>query len=259
MSIPDSSIKKLWDQTAKKYSTFDASYYPARLKLELLKKYSTRSSICLDIGIANGIFSIPLSGFVQSIDGIDISDEMLDVCKNEFLKYSITNINLYKRSAEDLQFENARFDLIFSYATLAVVPNIKKALFEIERTLKPGGYAILDFTGKNNLSRIHWGKYYKSIGHFGLNSFSLGELNQLIQALGFEMIENHSIGLLDQWKYIPGINKIKSIEKITHEANAIPDFDYRCSQLIPRLANHWFAVLKKKLPIENPPKNIPHQ
>lgn len=246
MSSSETNFQALWDNSAKTYSTFDDSYYPARLKLDILKKYSEKSFHCLDIGIANGIYSIPLSSFVQSVDGVDISEKMLGKCKIEMDRFSISNIFLHNKSAEELPFENDKFDLAFSFATLALVPKIEKAFSEINRTVKPGGYAILDITGKNNLSRIHWEKYYRSIGHFGLSSFSLSNLKDVIQSLGFDMIENHSIGFLDQWKYIPGLNKIKWIERLTHAKNAVPDFDYRCSQLIPRLANHWIIVLKKK-------------
>jgi ubiquinone/menaquinone biosynthesis C-methylase UbiE len=246
MNLSSEKFHNLWEETAKSYTSFDESYYPTKLKMDLLKKFSNSNSICLDIGIANGIFSIPLSKFVTSIDGIDISQKMLGKCKEDMISLNISNIKLHNRSAEELPFDNKKFDLIFSYATLSLVPNIEKAFLEIERTIKPGGFVIMDITGKNNLSRTYWEKYYCSIGHFGLNSFSLSNFKNLIQSHGFDMVENHSIGLLDQWKYIPGLNKIKWIEQITHAQNAVPDFDYICSQLFPELANHWITVVKKK-------------
>jgi ubiquinone/menaquinone biosynthesis C-methylase UbiE len=245
MPQSETEFQALWDNSARTYSTFEDSYYPARLKLDLLRKYAKTSFRCLDIGIANGIYSIPLSSFVQFIDGVDISEKMLEKCKIEMDRFGISNIGLHRVDSEELPFENDMFDLVFSFATLALIQNIENSFKEICRVLKPGGYAVLDITGKRNLSRIHWGKYYRSIGHFGLSSFVLSDLIAKFNALGMELVENHSIGVLDQWKYIPGLNKFKQIENITHAKNAVPDFDYRCSQLFPDLANHWFAVFKK--------------
>jgi ubiquinone/menaquinone biosynthesis C-methylase UbiE len=246
MSQSETEFKALWNNSAQTYSTFDDSYYPARLKLDLLKKYAKKSFRCLDIGIANGIYSIPLSSFVQFVDGVDISEKMLAKCKIEMDRFGISNIALHNNSAEDLPFENDTYDLVFSFATLAVIPNVDESFREISRVLKPGGFAILDITGKRNLSRIHWGKYYRSIGHFGMHSFSLPDIEKKFESLGFELVENHSIGVMDQWKYIPGLNKIKLFEKLMHAKNKVPDFDYRCSQVFPRLANHWFMAFVKK-------------
>jgi ubiquinone/menaquinone biosynthesis C-methylase UbiE len=229
---------QLWEESAKTYSLIDESYYPAKIKMNLLRKFTSSESVCLDIGIANGIYSIPLSNQVKSIDGIDISQKMLDKCAESMALLEISNIFLHNQSAEKLLFNSEIFDLAFSFATLALVPNINDAFKEIAR--------VLNITGEINLSRIHWEKYYRSIGHFGLNSFQLPNIIKKFDQLGFDMIENHSIGLLDQWKYIPGLNRMKIIERITHSKNSIPDLDYRFSQLLPDFANHWILVFKKK-------------
>jgi ubiquinone/menaquinone biosynthesis C-methylase UbiE len=239
------NLRDLWDKSAKTYSLLDDTYFPAKLKMSLLLKYARADSNCMDIGIANGIFSLPLSKFVHSIDGVDISQNMLDTCE-EFLQQSnISNIKLHLNSAEELPFKDGIFDLTFSFATLTAVPDMRRAFKEIARTLKPGGVAILDITGRNNLSYHHWNKYYKSIGHFGLNPLSYSELETVFDDLGMEIIENHAVGVLDQWKYIPGLHKLTFIEKVTHSRKSYPDLDYRISNLLPHFANHFFLVLKK--------------
>lgn len=246
MSQSETEFQALWNNSARTYATFDDSYFPARLKFDLLKKYAKNDFRCLDIGIANGIYSIPLANLVQSIDGVDISEKMLEKCRIEMDQHKIQNIHIHQQSADELLFGNETFDLVFSFATLALVQNINKAFQEISRVLKTGGYAVLDITGKKNLSRIHWGKYYRSIGHFGMSYFILSDLIQIFAELGMELVENHSVGLLDQWKYFPGINRIKAMEKIFHARNVVPDLDYQCSQLFPEFANHWFIVFRKK-------------
>ena len=104
-------------------------------------------------------------------------------------------------STPHLQFDDYTFDFIFSFSTLLFVKEIEETLQKIHRLLKPGGHAILDFTGTSNLSYRHWSQYYKRIGHFGLRGFNLKELNSLLSDLSFKKIEIHATGLLDQWRY----------------------------------------------------------
>jgi ubiquinone/menaquinone biosynthesis C-methylase UbiE len=247
MDPSQKNLRDLWDKLAESYTHINESYFPSSLKMALLRKYASSDSHCLDIGIANGIYSIPLAKIVKCVDGVDISQKMLDTCQASIRSLGINNIVLHNNSAEELPFENEIFDLTFSYATLALVPNLNKAFNEIVRTLKHSGIVILDITGKNNLSRRHWEKFYKSIGQFGLNSYSYGEFENLFSAFGLQIIRIHSLGILDQWKYIKGLNKLTFIEKITHAKNANPDLDYLISSLFPNFANHYFLVLKKEL------------
>lgn len=235
----------IWDKCAKSYSQFDTRHFSSRLKLQLLKKYTTINSKCLDIGIANGIYSLPFASSISSIYGIDINDIMLTNCKIEMTSKNISNIRLSKADAQNIPFSNDVFDLIFSYATLVIIPNAYKVISEIHRTLKPGGVTILDFPGKNNLAKNYWNSYYRSRGHFGVNGFSLSEIEDLLNKWNLNIIELHSTGFMDQWKYIPIIRRFKFIDELIHRKDQNPDFDYRISKLFSVFANHWFVVAEK--------------
>lgn len=241
------TTNRIYDQIAAEYSFEFDQNFTQFLKYALLERLTKATDICLDVGISNGIFAIPLARKAKAIYGVDISSNMLDECRRNIEQAGVTNIFVYKRSATNLLFEDASFDLIFSFSTLSLVSNPDRAYSEIVRVLKPGGLAILDITGKFNLSRIYWTRYYKRHGHFGLNYYSLAEIRGIFTTLGLEILETHATGLLTQWKYIPGVRKLAFLEKITQGTRREPDLDYKISQKIPSLANRWYFVLKKRV------------
>jgi ubiquinone/menaquinone biosynthesis C-methylase UbiE len=170
---------------------------------------------------------------------------MLEQCRHNLEQSGVKNVYVYERSATNLMFTERSFDIVYSYSTLLLVPEPGRAYHEIAQVLKPSGIAILDITGKYNLSRIYWTKYYQEQGHFGLNYYALSEIRTVFQSMGFEILAEHATGLLDQWKYIKGLRRLLFLEKLFHSTSRDSDLDYRLSQKVPRLANRWYFVLRK--------------
>ena len=248
------SSNNIYDKLAGSYEMRIDATYTQFLKYKLLERFTKRSDICLDVGIGNGIFSIPLSGRVKEIHGVEISPKMLEECRKNIAKAGSGNIYLYERSAADLPFENAFFDTVFSYSTLLLVRRIDVALKEIVRVLKPGAIAVLDITNRCNLSQRYWNKYYVVRGHWGIHSFGLREVERKFRGLGMEVIERHATGFLDQWKYIWGLNWLgrRFLEKLFHSTPRCADLDYKASQKVSHLANRWYFVVKKETAREFP-------
>ena len=219
--------------------------YSAYLKYELLERYAHSQSVCLDIGIATGLFAIPLAARVGHIHGIDISPDMVAVCRRNLTEEGIQNVTVYEQSATYLDFPDATFDLIYAYSTLLFIQDIQTAFQEIARVLKPGGKAILDITNTHNLSRLRWERYYRRRADLQIRYFTLTEIQAIWQRLGLEIRETHPTGFLDQWKYVPGFKYLTFLNRLTHETRRTPDRDYRVSQRFPRLANRWYFVLSK--------------
>lgn len=237
----------IYDRIAKTYTLALDTNYAEFLKYHLLERFTKPTDVCLDVGIANGIFSIPISRKVREVHGVDISPKMLEQCKYNLERAGIKNVHIYERSATNLMFPEASFDVIYSYSTLLLIPEPERAYCEIAHILKTGGFAILDITGKYNLSRIYWANFYREQGHFGLNYYTLSEICSIFVSLGFEILEKHATGFLDQWKYIIRLNRLTFLERIIHRTAREPDLDYKLSQKFPTLANRWYFVLKKQI------------
>lgn len=104
--------------------------------LEVINRVAlTKESELLEVGAAFGFNHKIHKNYI----GCEYSDTAVDLCKKRFGSVA----NIVQGDATDLKFENERFDFIFSYATLEHIPDIEKALLEIDRVLKYGGLLYL--------------------------------------------------------------------------------------------------------------------
>lgn len=243
----EATSDRIYDRCAASYGHDVSANVAARLKYEMVIKHLRPAYDVLDVGCANGIHMRLLAGRCRSITGIDINESMLGIARETLAAGGIANARVERRSAADTGFPDSSFDMVYSFSTLLLVPDIDRALYEVSRVLRPGGIAVLDITGRNNLSRIYWGWYYRRQGHFGLHSFNYTEILRRLGALGFEVIESHALGFLDQWRYVPVLHWCKWLDRWFH-GPAERDLDYRISnlRLLFPLANRWYIACRKR-------------
>lgn len=239
------SIDRIYTKLADTYNSRIAHNSISELRVRLVEKYISDSTICMDVGAANGLYAIPLANRCERVIAIDINQRMLDFCRKAVHRTNTVNVDLLRCDISGLGVKKSSVDLLYSFSTLILVPKPIKAFREIYRVLKSNGIAILDITGKHNLSRIHWQKYYKKRGHFGISAHTIQEITDLFSNIGFTIVAVHPSGFLDQWKYIPVIRYFKLLDKIFHIRIREYDVDYYVSRLFPSLANRWHFVLKK--------------
>ncbi len=112
---------------------------------------------CLDICCGTGDMTFEVArqskdAFAE-IQALDFSEDMLSFAEEKLKKQSHRRAGLSDRikfqqgDAEQLPFEDDRFDVAMVAFGIRNVSNIPKALFEAARVLKPGGrFAILEFS-----------------------------------------------------------------------------------------------------------------
>lgn len=86
----------------------------------------------ITLGLANAIFP-------GNAVGIDIGEDPVNNARNLAQEQGITNIRFEVGSLNELPFENASFDAVFSHNVLEHLEKPEVALSEIYRVLKPGG------------------------------------------------------------------------------------------------------------------------
>jgi len=79
----------------------------------------------------------------KRVVGVEYSPEKVNWSKSYFIEGKNKNLDFIKGSAENLDFPDNEFDLVFSNSVLEHVRNPKKALQEIYRVIKPGGKLLL--------------------------------------------------------------------------------------------------------------------
>ena len=109
----------------------------------------TKDMRILELGCGIGYQSAMLAKISKSVVATDLPNESIvdhapgmEAAAQLHKHLAIENVTLIPCSAEDLPFEDSSMDMVFSSHVLEHIPNQQKALNEIYRVLKPGGYHV---------------------------------------------------------------------------------------------------------------------
>ena len=120
-----------------------------------------KSDKIIDVGSGTGdlVRLILNKNFKNNIYSVDLNNEMLSYGK---IRFKNKKVNFIKANAEKLPFEDNSFDKYIISFCLRNVTDIKKALTEAYRILKPGGtFYCLEFSNPESKIVDNIYKYYK--------------------------------------------------------------------------------------------------
>ena len=180
---------------------------------EGFRPYFKTGGRILDAGCGNGRLSEIFEKIKVDYIGIDSSEKLIAAAQVKYpsLKFKVADIL-------DLPLPAAEFDAVFLIAVLQHVPSAElrlKALLNISRVLKPGGfllmtnwnlwqpifrksrlkYKLLKFFGRSKLDFNDMFKAWKSaqgeiITERYLHGFDCPEIEELMNQAGFKIIKN---------------------------------------------------------------------
>ncbi len=167
----------------------------------------------LDLGSGTGypaLLAAQTVGPGGSVLGLDLAEQMLDAAKRKALSLKLSNISFQAGDVTSLPFEATSFDAITSRFCLMFLPEIPKAVAEIVRVLKPGGWvaaAVWSMPEKNPSLGVAMGAIRQVIelpppdpttpGIFRLAK--QGELAELFQRSGLTEVTDHEFS--GEWSY----------------------------------------------------------
>jgi ubiquinone/menaquinone biosynthesis C-methylase UbiE len=139
-------------------------------------------------------FSWDLMKLNGGLTGIDISGEICQEARNHALNYSKNPSHFITCDVRSIPFQDGSFDVIISDSTLDHYKNtkdIKVALKELSRTLKPGGTLCITLDNKTNFTEplfrlwilLGFAPFY--IG----KTYSIKQLKRAIQETGLEITD----------------------------------------------------------------------
>ncbi|PYJ96219.1 MAG: hypothetical protein DME23_21425 [Verrucomicrobia bacterium] len=134
------------------YAKFREYRYRTEWHIPLLVPFADgRGKTVLEIGIGNGADGAmwAMNGAVYT--GVDLTDAALEATCNHFEVLGLPG-TFRKGNAEQLDFPDASFDIVYSHGVLMCTPNMQAALEEIHRVLKPNGRVIVMLYHKHSFN-----------------------------------------------------------------------------------------------------------
>ena len=107
----------------------------------------------LDVGCGSGVYLKEFFSMGFDCYGLDISQEMVEACGRLLgAEEHSDRIHLSRGEVEKLPFPDATFDLVICIGVLGYLLRDEKALAELKRVVKPGGYLLVNLTNMYSLS-----------------------------------------------------------------------------------------------------------
>lgn len=112
---------------------------------------ATPGASVLDMGCGAGHASFAVAPHAASVVAYDLAPQMLATVAAAAIDRGFSNIETQQGAAESLPFDNASFDWVISRMSAHHWHDVRQALVEVRRVLKPGGRVIfIDIAGSDH-------------------------------------------------------------------------------------------------------------
>jgi SAM-dependent methyltransferase len=156
--------------------------------ITLAEKFGhARGSHVLDLGCGAGHASFAIAPHVKSVTAYDLSNQMLQVVRDEAERRKLRNVTTEQGRAEQLPFANASFDWVCTRYSAHHWQDIGQAVGEVFRVLKPGGmFIVIDSCGSGNpLHDTHMQAIELVRDGSHVRNYTLAEWSGTLEAQGF--------------------------------------------------------------------------
>lgn len=168
----------------------------------LIDKYAAMDGVrvCLDLGCGPGLFAFHAALRGLRVKAIDLSAEMIAMCRAEQDRSGALNVEFKVGSLPlDSSSDLPEADLILSSSVLEYVPDLNQTIQSISDRLRSGGYFIASFPNRESLFRRYESLRDKlgmgsATRGFIRNTLSIREAELLFESFGFKMIERQFYG-----------------------------------------------------------------
>ena len=160
MSQPDATLKErvraFWQAnpcgvkfaeaepgTRRFYELVEAHRYTTEWHIPLAAGFAgTRGLKVLEIGCGLGTDGAQFAAAGADYTGVDLTNAAVELARQRFALFNLAG-TFATADAENLDFKDESFDLVYSHGVLHHTPDTQAAINEVHRVLRPGGRAIV--------------------------------------------------------------------------------------------------------------------
>lgn len=174
-------------------------------------KHVGKSKVALDIGCADGKFTLKVARHFKQIIAIDTSSEMLKVARRFQAEQKVSNVIFQEAEAEKLPFQDEYFDLIYSRRG-------PSPYSEISRVIKQGGYYLEICIGEKDAKEL------KEV--FGRGQ-GFGKWDTPIAKIKADNLvgQDFKIGFVRNYFYSEVFSDVESLDLFLQSVPIFKDFD----------------------------------
>ncbi|NEQ67327.1 MAG: class I SAM-dependent methyltransferase [Symploca sp. SIO2D2] len=183
------SSAKFWNKIAEGYSrqpiADEAAY---QKKLQVTREYFQPSMEVLEFGCGTGSTAIAHAPYVQHIQAIDFSSNMIEIAQGKADTQNIQNVTFEQASIDELSVPDRTYDAVLGLNVLHLLENKEEVIAKVYNMLQPGGLFITSTVCLGDT--IAWFKLIAPIGKFlGLfplvKVFTIKDLEKSLTDAGF--------------------------------------------------------------------------
>ncbi len=246
-------IKEYYNKIAsiyeQKYNT-PAMNYMRDVELSILLAHLPKNARILDIGCGPGTHLIPLRKEGFWVDGLDISERMIEILKAKLKNDRVTK--LYVSDIESFFTETKYSGAYSMFGVLNHVKNVHRALENINNLLETGGVFVLSVANHLSIFRIKERDTYtlvlpreeeRFVEEVGMNLwfryYSKRELLELLRKHGFSVEKVGGIFFFVRPKYH---------ESVKHVDEKLKEYENKLRWMFPtnEFAEYLVFVCRKK-------------
>jgi SAM-dependent methyltransferase len=145
-SATDLESRAYYDDFAARYERGREEGYHALiddLELSVVVPLCTGRDV-LELGCGTGLLLSRVAEVSARAVGVDLSPKMLE-------KARARGLDVREASVTALPFDDASFDVVYSFKVLAHVPALRRALEEAARVTRPGGKVVVELYNRHSL------------------------------------------------------------------------------------------------------------
>lgn len=125
------------------YELVEAHRYTKEWHIPIAANFASASGLkVLEIGCGLGTDGAQFAEAGADYTGVDLTEAAVELARKRFELFDVKG-KFQTADAENLDFADDSFDLVYSHGVLHHTPDTQKAIDEVHRVLRPGGQAMV--------------------------------------------------------------------------------------------------------------------